>query len=488
MFLRNKKLPILFLVLLLFSLRLLFIGDSAFINDEPFFVGLGYESLRSGDWMQYGLTGRMGLQYGPYTAWFFGALLYFSYNLITVTVLKVILVSFLFLVASFWFWRLFKDNFSPLFILPVWLSSFFWYYSRSLWDLSPGLVFLSFVGYLAFIKEKKAWQLFLATVFIVLACLTHLMCLPLALAMLIHFILFFSKEWVPKNWKKFSLIVLSSIVLGGHYFLYLLTHIHLFFDSTNLPFRASSLAHPFLLARFFTLDRFSYFLGSSWQFASGLPTTLNSILVVVQQITLLGYLASFVGIFFSVSLLISAAKKRNISKNILFHGAFLSIVILLLQIVFSIKAGIYSHPHYYNGVWVAGFFFFAFGWSKVWRYKATKIFFTLYCLSMLLGLVHIIATTHINRGMRYLHYGTTLRNQMEIAHNLNNYAPETQIVVRSEQQTVFPQALMFLRILDREMFGLYPSRSTDKATIDYCRRDDKYDAQICIYEDAQENN
>lgn len=146
------------LIGLLVALRFVWIGDASFISDEPLFVDLGYQFMQTGNFMTLGLKGKMGVHYGPYTAWFFRVLLEISKNLIVVTYLKTFIVTIMTLVSALWLVKS-VDWIKLHFIIPIFASLFIFIYSRMLWDLNISMTFLAFAAYISFVKSNRFWKI-----------------------------------------------------------------------------------------------------------------------------------------------------------------------------------------------------------------------------------------------------------------------------------------------------------------------------------------
>ena len=91
-------------------LRLVWPGDTGWINDEPLFLNkaaaMNSGSLAAALSQRAGLHGTVGLTYGPVAVWIFALLLRLSSDLIVVAALRTLLWSALTCTALLWLGRL----------------------------------------------------------------------------------------------------------------------------------------------------------------------------------------------------------------------------------------------------------------------------------------------------------------------------------------------------------------------------------------------
>ncbi|MBT7608831.1 MAG: hypothetical protein HN576_03690, partial [Bacteriovoracaceae bacterium] len=294
---KNKEnILIVVIVSILISLRFLFMEDITFINDEPWFLGFGLDILETKKFLTLGLEGKMGVKYGPYTAWFYGLLLSISKNLLTIAYLKTGIISFFTLVAGIVGIRS-QKNLSYWLLIPLFSSLYLFNYSRLLWDLEISTTFLAVSFYLSFLKDEKKIKIYIALLTCVFATLTHLMSLPTALALGIHFLIF-KRQWIKNNLIAFFGLLLLFLSVGGPYYYYVLTTPRIERVAFDPDFRC--FFYSFFGARFLTTFDFSYFLGKNWQFIEGTPQVINHIILYLSALTWLPYPVSFFGLYLSI--------------------------------------------------------------------------------------------------------------------------------------------------------------------------------------------
>ena len=145
----------------------------------------------------------------------------------------------------------------------LFLSPYLFIYSRMLWD-NPFLVSLTataFASYLIFYQDKKVLYFYLSVFFFSLCILTHLMVLPLCLAIAIHFLLFGMKD-LPKNW----LILIGGVALAGFLLTpYLSYVVKNRADVVREGMSLKSLWFPLYGAKIYSFIDFEYFFGKRWE-------------------------------------------------------------------------------------------------------------------------------------------------------------------------------------------------------------------------------
>jgi hypothetical protein len=85
----------------LIAITLLFPGDAPWINDEPILTYMAFTSNQQGISPSHGMYGSIGTPYGPLPIWFYKCFLFFSKDLIFITLLKALLTLFVFVFAHF---------------------------------------------------------------------------------------------------------------------------------------------------------------------------------------------------------------------------------------------------------------------------------------------------------------------------------------------------------------------------------------------------
>ncbi|MFQ5560209.1 MAG: hypothetical protein ACE5FU_06455, partial [Nitrospinota bacterium] len=251
-----------FFILLLVSSRLLWPGDSSFINDEPRLLEMALEQNSSGKLYSLGLMGSKGVQYGPVPIWYYRFLLVLTHDILLVSFINTLCITTLTLFGAVKLVREIRDL-GPSLVSLVFLSPFLWFYSRNMWDnsLNIPVVLLGFSFYLAFHRKKDTLSLSVTFLMLVISLQIHLMAIPFAASILAHFFIF-NLRWVREHKGKFFLLSAFSFAASLPYLKYLATTAE---THSTAQTDLTSFLFPFLGADFFSAHNFSYFLGEKWQ-------------------------------------------------------------------------------------------------------------------------------------------------------------------------------------------------------------------------------
>jgi hypothetical protein len=450
------------LLLLLGSARLLFPGDVPFVNDEPMLVERALDANASGSAAVTGLLGTRGARYGPAPVWFYQTALAFTHDLPTVVLARTALVTLLTGAALLLLARsLGRAARSSPILAPAlgafaFLSPYLWFYARDLWDNSfaiplSGMLLASYVAYL---KEGRVGWLALAGLFGALCFLTHLMTLPLVAAVAIHFL---ATRWRALHEPRFALVV-ATIVVGC--VVLCLPYLRSVGGGSMAGFRLlpSPASVVFALGglRVFTLAGFDYFVGE-WGAWGSRGSGVLAVLAV--GVSLFSWVAGAVGV---------AAWGRDAFREVpkVFGGGGVAcgdggggrlegsvgLLLLLALALFVLLVNglrLREHPHYYNGVWAVFFLFWWRGMTVLAVGVAARRVLAVQVAAMALFLSGVTGTVHAGRGLKALHYGPTLSNQMEVARALEREGLEIAQPSEVLHVRMFPHAIGVIRRLER---------------------------------------
>ncbi len=427
----------LFVTALILILWFFWPGDASFIHDEQKLIEIAKTANESGAGInRVGLVGTRGMYYGPFPVWFYRVCLFVTDDLIVLTLLKLLFVCSL-LVSSLFIFIFACDFITPAILPLIFLSPYLWFYSRNLWDNSFNIPITLFglSCYLWFLKENKWWQLFLTFFCVTISIMTHLMALPFAFAVIVHFV-FFNLFWIKKNLKVLLAVLIILFVFSIPYTGYLVR-------AKSLPgvsFYFSNIFYPFTGAKFFSFTDLSYFLGEGWESWYSRFELLGGFIRTFSLTTCFAYFLFFYGIFL-------ALKNLFLKDKIKFSISILLIFILFFHIILSVLMGLNTHPHYHNGTLVAVFGFISLSVSDLWKkHYFKKVYFT-YILALGVCLVYTISLIHFNYGTRSLHYGPTLANQIAVASELNRYDSSTIIQKKAFHSKEFPKTIKLLQTI-----------------------------------------
>lgn len=441
---------VLLAVSLIAALFLLFPSDATWVNDDPALIHQAVIANSRRMLARTGLTGSLGIPYGPLPIHIYQAMLLVTHNPIALVAIHSFLMATVTGVALFSLGRILE--------LPLWygifllLSPWNWLLSRSLWDNSftipMGTAFLA--SYAAFlVKKKNSWLI--ATVACGLAMtLVHFMSAPLVLAVFAH-IFYRQRRHIRAVWHWLILAGLVILVAEGSYLADMarligshaaaLLHSSSMAGATKHVFSLRQQAAAFLFplrgAWFFTAQDFPM----EWPAA---PAFVRIGMEIVVGVSFVAYPLVWAGIV--------AASVRSGRRILKWQSAStvretitdLCLITLLLQMFYYGILGLMPLRHYFNSTFVI---FAVFAWLAIAEIKQRP-------LQVLLGglqgigaagmIVYLIIKIHAT-GM----YGPTptLGVQRQVARELSKYA-NTSAVTDVDFFNMYPHCLWALTELE----------------------------------------
>lgn len=452
------------------ALRLVWPGDTQWINDEPLFLykaaALNRGSLAGLFASGAGLHGTVGLTYGPVAVWIFALLLRLSSDLVVVALLRTLLWSVLTCTALLWLARQ-VPRLRPLALCLILLSPYTWLYSRHLWDntwLMPHGT-LGLAAYLSFHTQPRRAPFAVAVIALALAVLIHPMVMPLCLVLLWHTLRFHRRFLQTQRGLVLGLLVLC-LLLATPWLSYLLQGLWGRLQGTVSPPAGPPPPPPELLPPEPQVSFLSPFL---FPFLSGVQLSGLGLAYFVGEEALAGraWLTALIGwsgiahalVWLGLGLAIArlrAARATGRLQGPELHLALICVLTFVVQAVLHAVLRRHTHPHYYNGSWICAVYFSALALSsdlpegaarRLWSPRLRRM------LGASLGLALLICTTdlalrlHRGHGTRGLHFGATLSTQIEVAQTLSRYHPDSPIEVAVLNYRLFPHALVLLREL-----------------------------------------
>ncbi len=447
------------LCVIVLSLRLVWPGDTQWINDEPLFLAKAAAMRHGGPLSGEGLRGTTGLTYGPMAIWMYAGLMRLSSGLIELVVLRTALFGLFIALGLFWLAAV-SRRLRPLGIVTLLLSPYAWLYARHLWDntwLIP-LGTLGIAAYASFQQQQARWKLCLAVLLLTAAALIHPMVAPLIVAVAVH-ALRFHRSWLRAHFRTLLLLGVVVLVLAKPWLVSLFYQLlagppppsppSLLPAEPAQPFY-TSLIFGLLGGRVLSAQGFVYFLGEPW-FAS---ERWGQLLVLF---TFLSHILLWAGVLLAARNLHTRRKQHtqspegNRPMDIDYHLDWLFLVALLTQWLMLTVLRRNTHPHYYNGAWICYAYF-------LWKALSTfKSFTWMGRLQSLLGILlagalavltaQLALHLHHDRGNRGLHIGTVLQNQLTVVNELAHYHPDSPLRIEVRNFQLFPHALPILRKL-----------------------------------------
>ncbi|MBY0370156.1 hypothetical protein K2X33_05680 [bacterium] len=410
-------------------LRFIWLRDVTLVNDDQLLLHLALKGNASGEWVQWGLRGTRGVDYGPFAIWIYQVLLKVAHDPFWLVSAKIVLctagtvVGVTSLLGTFAF-------------LPRWvgvvpmLSPYLWVYARDLWDnsfLIPVTACLA-AAHFRFLFAPTFLKFFSVALACTLAVLTHLMAAPIVAGTAAH-LLWRHWRWVLKHAVQVTLTLLFLAFLAWPYFAHLR---ELNVGGAFLGPKIGAFVFAFMGARQFTAAASEYFFGWAWFWQFGAPW--NGIVTAGVGLSVLALLASFRGMARAVKA--ALAKGQRPEKEL---GIWISAV-LFLFVVNATLTQIVSHPHYYNAVWTV--FFLCAAWGATggnWSRKLAPF----YLAGLAISLVGAASLVHINGGNRELRYGMTLGEQWKAGAELACYPDKVQFY--DERERSFWESVWLMR-------------------------------------------
>ena len=441
--------PLVWALVALGGFRLLFPGDTPFINDEPRLIALALEANEAGRLASRGLTGTRGAQYGPLPIWLYQLGLSVTSDLRVVASLRAVLVTAL----SGWALVLLARGVRG--VVPVlgafaFLSPYLWLYSRDLWDNSFGVPFsaMCLAAYARYVRTGEIAWLGGSVAFGTACLLTHLMTLPVLVAVAVHFVATRWKDLVRSRRLAGAVLAIATAALAvsAPYLSRLRGS-----GASRFALAPDAEALGFALAGFrvFSVAGFDYVIG---------PWSAGGLAPLIVGVSLLAVPAGAYGFF----LLLRTAQgpestpDREIARVLLYA--------LFLFVLLANSQRLTEHPHYYSGVWAVFFCCWWVGTSRLMeRAWARRLFYAQ--AAVVAGfLVGLVVWLHVNGGTRSLRYGPTLANQMAVASELNRRGAQDRPPSFAMHPELFPHAIGVLRWLDGPRGGEISSRAAPGAT------------------------
>lgn len=425
---------------------LLFPGDIPFINDEPWTVHLALTQNQKGQLIREGLPGSLGMKYGPVPLWFYQLMLLITHNLMVISFTKNLLHLVIFIYALRGLGGELKVT-QP-FALLVLGSPYLLLVNRMLWlfgfmgPLSGCLAF-----WLLRFRRTGKYRYFLYSVLTTISFVyTHpisaFIVMPFYLCL---FVFCYERLWVKKTSCIVTLIIALAVV--SPLIFQLLSH----HGKASASPEKSDILHSFLAtihgSYYFTMvGWFEYYLPNFYQKGFLLPKTVLHVMIYTTGLSCILYL---IGVTRCVALWIKSFRRKSFTSRDMM--TFYSLATVLFSATFFIITRLEFQPHYSIPLWFPFFFFI---WIALnWIWKKRPLLIPLFGIGWIChAILLVFMTTYINKngGNREIHYGATLKNQIQVANTVKAASHNSKIVTNVRNYQLFPYSLSVLISLSDE--------------------------------------
>jgi hypothetical protein len=270
--------------------------------------------------------------------------------------------------------------------------------------------------------------------------LTHLMSLPFVAGVSLLLVLE-NKSWLKNNWTRLLLILGHLLFLCLPYIKHLATAPKSP-DAKATVYSVTSLFFPFFSARFFGFYDFAYFLGKGWHKFQEVAQVFNSLYSGLILLTAISFGFYWTGIYVAgKKVFVSAAVGRS-------KALTLAIFVLFLNMGLCLLVGLRSHPHYHNSFIVVCFILTWYGLNHLSDFKKFKFVIASWLLATMVLMIDVPARLHYFSGTKSLHYGPTLKNQVAMACEANQFGANTQINMQELHINEYAETFAVLRSLE----------------------------------------
>jgi hypothetical protein len=274
------------------------------------------------------------------------------------------------------------------------------------------------------------------------------MTLALVIPLTLHMLLFARGSIWRGKW---TVLGISAVALlaGFPYCRYLLSG---GIRSTRATTTTAGWVFPLLGPRVLSAQGLRYFFAPDWQLGrQGAAAVLGSAATIVSSL-------SFPLVWFGIGLTVHSAllRRREREPLTLRESVFgLAFAALCAQIVLNGATGTSRHPHYYNGTWII---FVLFAWLTVDFLARRGLGYWIaipYLSAQLVAIGLLLSQIHTHGGSR-AGFGPTIANQMNVAAELKQYSPQSQLRIDVLNYQLFPDAILALLQLAPEPSGQRP--------------------------------
>jgi hypothetical protein len=417
---------------------ILFPGDAPFVNDSPQLVILALKANAEHTLAPYGLMGTRGAPYGPFSVWIYQLILCFTHSPILLVLIHAAVLA-LGVAAALYLLSRDARLWAP-FAVAIALSPNLWFQERILWDNSFNIPIcaLTLAAYTRFVMSRSRFALALAVAGLAVGPLIHLMALAFVIPVAVHMLVFERRALLRE-----ALLVLPvPALLYALSWKYLLATVRSAQVSAQAVANASpaskGLAFPLRGGQFFSAMGFNEYWISS-----------NTFVQVARVVSILAHPLVWAGALVACARVVQVIRGRR-PVEWKDHLAGLALAILVVQSLLDGLMRLDFYVHYFNATWIA---YAVLAWllvdalvgarSRRWR-AIGLVLPAMQGMAVLVVAIASVAVIHLSPGRQY---GATIANQIEVAHEVGRYPPDTPVTADVFPYREYPQTIPAMRML-----------------------------------------
>ncbi len=427
--------------LTLIALALLWPADISFINDEAGLIARAWQFNDEHRLAPYGLTGTVGVPYGPLPTWFYQACLMCTKNLVAISMIKNGISIMILLFALLWWAR--ELNYCRHPILLTLASPYIYILHRKLWDdgFMVGLSVITAPLLIRFLRAPSR-RLFMTSLLLIVVMI-HIQLKSLFVIIgwsLTVMVCQWRWLWANRLW-----IIITSglaIMVSWPYCSVVIGHVH--FPDQLKDSLGMSMVGGLMGIQFLSFH--------GWG-AYDLVTNLYPDLALMSN---LGAILRF-GTYLSFGLFLGGVWLgiRSIWRNAIASHLSLTcedkftgfcLITMGINLAFYLITRHQQLPHYYLSAWLVYYYFLWRCVNQLWNLRPIRIIYQGYFLCLVASMVNLIGYIHVNGGDRSIQYGATLGNQLQVMRQVvaaNYHYSSIALKVRNYRH--FPHTFELLR-------------------------------------------
>jgi hypothetical protein len=428
------------LTVALIALALVWPDDIPFINDEAGLISRAWNFNDEHQLASYGLTGTVGVPYGPLPTWFYQACLIFTRDLVTISVIKNGISIMILLLALLWWAR--EINFCRHPLLLTLASPYIYILHRKLWDdgFMVGLSVLSAPLLIRFLRTPSR-RLFLAALLLIVVMI-HIQLKSLFVILGCTFtVIIFEWRWLLAN-RSWLLIALAiAAMVSWPYGSIIIGHIH-------FPDQLKDSMGMSLVSGLMGIQYLSFHDWAAYDLLKVITTDfpfIGSLGMILRYGTYLSFVFFLAGVWLGLKSILTNTYSSHLSLSVGDKFTGFCLLTMAINMAFYLITRHHHLPHYYLSVWFVYYYFLWRCVNELWSLRFMRVVYKAYVFCLTASLVNLIAFIHVNGGDRSIQYGATLGNQLQVMRVVAAKYPHSKIALKVQNYRSFPHTFQLLR-------------------------------------------